>query len=57
MEQLQRRSGEVVELKSYCIQDVATEKDIYYRLQRFPIPESERLFISSTSRSTTVEFL
>ena len=29
--------------KSYCIQDVATERDIYYRLQRFPIPESERL--------------
>ena len=29
--------------KSYCIQDVATERDIYHRLQRFPIPESERL--------------
>ena len=29
--------------KDYCIQDVATERDIYHRLQRFPIPESERL--------------
>ncbi len=29
--------------KDYCLQDVATERDIYHRLQRFPIPASERL--------------
>lgn len=28
--------------KDYCVQDVATERDIYHRLQRFPIPEQEQ---------------
>ena len=28
--------------KTYCVQDVATERDIYNRLQRFPVPETER---------------
>lgn len=30
------------QFKDYCIQDVATERDIYNRLQRFPIPEQEQ---------------
>ncbi len=29
------------QFKDYCVQDVATERDIYHRLQRFPIPQSE----------------
>ena len=30
------------QFKEYCVQDVATERDIYNRLQRFPIPEKEQ---------------
>lgn len=38
------------EFKSYCIQDVATERDIHRRMQHFPLSETELAFYHMDQR-------